>query len=131
MMKREWEQNGSQSDFPWRIALNSDQAEFPPCFCPFSPSQSSGSGGLSTAPTVPTQWVPILCCVCMPEKSLQSCPTLGDPMDYSPPGSSVHGILQARILEWVAISFSRGSSRPRDRIFISCVSCIGRRVLYH
>ena len=45
----------------------------------------------------------------------QSCPTLYDPMDCSPPGSSVHGILQARILEWVAISFSRGSSRPRDQ----------------
>ena len=44
----------------------------------------------------------------------QSCPTLCDPMDCSPPGSSVHGILQARILEWVATSFSRGSSRPRD-----------------
>ena len=48
----------------------------------------------------------------------QSCPTLCDPMDSSPPGSSVHGILQARILEWVAISFSRGSSQPRDRILI-------------
>ena len=47
-------------------------------------------------------------------KSLQSCLTLCDPMDYSPPGSSVHGILQARILEWGAISFSRGSSQPRD-----------------
>ena len=45
----------------------------------------------------------------------QSCPTLCDPVDCSPPGSSAHGILQARILEWVAISFSRGSSRPRDR----------------
>ena len=45
----------------------------------------------------------------------QSCPTLCDPMDCSPPGSSVHGILQARILEWVAISFSRGSSQPRDK----------------
>ena len=44
----------------------------------------------------------------------QSCPTLWDPVDCSPPGSSAHGILQARILEWVAISFSRGSSRPRD-----------------
>ena len=44
----------------------------------------------------------------------QSCLTLCDPMDCSPPGSSVHGILQARILEWVAISFSRGSSWPRD-----------------
>ena len=45
-------------------------------------------------------------------KLLQSCPTLSDAMDYSPPGSSVHGILQARTLQWVAISFSRGSSHP-------------------
>ena len=44
----------------------------------------------------------------------QSRPTLCDPMDCSPPGSSVHGILQARMLEWVAISFSRRSSQPRD-----------------
>ena len=44
----------------------------------------------------------------------QSCPTLCNPMDCSLPGSSVHGIFQARVLEWVAISFSRGSSRPRD-----------------
>ena len=47
------------------------------------------------------------------------------PMDYSPPSSSIHGILQARILEWVAISFSRGSSWPRDQTHISCVSCTG------
>ena len=45
----------------------------------------------------------------------QSCLTLCDPVDCSPPGSSVHGIFQARILEWVAISFSRGSSQPRDQ----------------
>ena len=49
-------------------------------------------------------------------------------MDCSPPGSSVHEISQGRILEWVAISFSRGSSRPGDQIH---VSCIGRGVLYH
>ena len=48
--------------------------------------------------------------MCVRAKSIQSCPTLSDPMDYSMPGSSVRGILQARILEWVAISFSRGSS---------------------
>ena len=48
----------------------------------------------------------------------QSCPTLCDPMDCSPPGSSVHGILQARILEWVAIPFSRGSSRARDGTWV-------------
>ena len=46
-------------------------------------------------------------------------------------GSSVHGILQARILEWAAIAFSRGSSWPRDRTLVSHVSCIGRWVLYH
>ena len=47
---------------------------------------------------------------------------LCDPMDCSLPGSSVHGILQARILEWVAISFSRGSSQPRDQTRISCIA---------
>ena len=49
-------------------------------------------------------------------------------MDYSPPGSSVHRISHARILEWIAISFSRGSSQPRDRTW---VSYIGRQILYH
>ena len=51
-----------------------------------------------------------------------------DPMDYSPQGSSLHGISQARILEWVAISFSRGSFQHRDQIH---VSCIDRRILYN
>ena len=60
----------------------------------------------------------------------QSCPTLCDPMDCSPPGSSVHEIFQARILEWVAISSSGGSSRPRDQTHISCISCMGRQILY-
>ena len=55
----------------------------------------------------------------------QSCPALCDPMDCSPPGSSIHGIFQARVLEWVAISFSRGSSWPRDRTWVS--STAGRR----
>ena len=49
----------------------------------------------------------------------------------SPPSSSVHGIFQARILEWVAISYSRGSSWPRDWIHVSCVFCIVRRILYY
>ena len=49
----------------------------------------------------------------------QSCPTLCDPMDCNPPGSSAHGIFQARVLEWVAISFARGSSQPRDRTRVS------------
>ena len=56
---------------------------------------------------------------CVPAKSLQSCPTLCDPVDYSLTGSSVHGILQARTLEWAAMSSSRGSSWPGDRTCIS------------
>ena len=73
--------------------------------------------------TVPTLLRPDLCLFSsVHAKSLQSCPTLCHPMDCSPPGSSVHGILQERILEGVAILFSRGSSRPRDRTHISCRS---------
>ena len=52
----------------------------------------------------------------------QSCLTLCNPMDFSPPGSSVHGISQARVLEWIAISFFRGSSQPRDQTWISCIA---------
>ena len=64
-------------------------------------------------------------------KSFQSYPTLCDPVDHSLPGSSVRGIFQARILEWVAMSFSGRSSPPRHPTRISRVSCIGRQVLYH
>ena len=64
-------------------------------------------------------------CVCA-----QSCPTLCDPMDCSPPGSSVHGVPQARRLEWVTIFSSRGSSWSKDQTCISCVSCIDRWILY-
>ena len=60
----------------------------------------------------------------------QLCLTLCDPLDCSPPGTAVHGILQARMLEWVAIPFSRGSLQPRDQTRVSCVSCIGRQILY-
>ena len=59
----------------------------------------------------------ICVCVCL---VAQSCPALCNPTDYS--GSSVHGILQARILEWVAVSFSRGSSQPRDQTQVSCIA---------
>ena len=51
----------------------------------------------------------------------QSCPTLCDPLDCSPPGSSVHGILQTRILQWIAIFFSRGSSQPGDQTQVFCI----------
>ena len=64
-------------------------------------------------------------------KSLQLCVTLSDLMDCSPPGSSIQGIFQARILEWVAMPFPGASSQPRDRTLISCVSCIGRRIPNH
>ena len=70
-------------------------------------------------------------CVCA-----QLCLTVCDPMDCSPPGSSVHGILQARILEWVVISSSRRSSWLRDKTRVSCIGkwilyhCIGRQILY-
>ena len=61
--------------------------------------------------------------------SLQSCLTLCDPIDCRPPGCSVHGILQARIVEWVAMPSSRESAPPRDRTLVSYVSCTGRWVL--
>ena len=69
-----------------------------------------------------TQSVCVCVCVCVCAWVVQSCPTLCDLMNYSPPGFSVHGILQARILEWIATPFSRGSSRPRDRTLVSCTA---------
>ena len=65
----------------------------------------------------------ILMCVCA--KSPQSCLSLCNPTDCDPPGSSVIGTLQARILEWVAVPSSRRSSKPRDRTHVSYISCIG------
>ena len=58
----------------------------------------------------------------MKEKVTQSCLTLCDPMDCSVAGSSVHGIFQTRMLEWVAVAFSKGSSQPRDQTQVSCIS---------
>ena len=76
------------------------------------------------SPNIRTMCPPTSCC-CLVTKSRL---TLCDPMNSSPPGSSVHGISRAWILEWVAIFSSRGSSQPRDR---SCISCIERWILYH
>ena len=70
-----------------------------------------------------TRWVLLLLLL-----SLQSCPTLCDPMNHSPLGSSVCGILQARVLEWVAMHRSRGSSQPRDQT-LGLLHC--RQILYH
>ena len=61
----------------------------------------------------------------------QLCPTLCNPVDCSPSGYTVHGIFQTRVLKWVAISFSEGSSRHRDQTCIFWVSYSGRQILYH
>ena len=66
---------------------------------------------------------------CLHAELLPSCPPLCNPVDYSQPGSSVHGILQARILEWVAMPSSRASSPPKDRTHVSCSSSIGMEIL--
>ena len=78
--------------------------------------ESLGQQGDETNPKENQSWIFILFC-----EVAQSCLTLCNPMDCSLPGFSVHGILQARILEWVTISFSRGSSRPRDWTRVSCI----------
>ena len=82
-----------------------------------------GNGGLRSRPRKSV-------CPCVYAQLIQSCSTLCDPMDCSPPSSSVHGILQARILQWVAMPSSRGSSQPRDQPHVF-VSCIDRWILYH
>ena len=80
--------------------------------------------------------IPLSLCVCVcvcvcARLDAQLCQTLCSAMDCSPPGASVHGIFQARILELVAISPSRGSSQSRDWTCVSCISSTGRRFLYH
>ena len=89
---------------------------------PFSPWLPHPDAHSCWALGVPFSRVSICCCL-----AAKSCPALCNLMDYSLPGSSVQGILQARILEWVFISFSRRSSQPRDWMGISC---IGRQILY-
>ena len=75
---------------------------------------------------LPRKYLRRVCCMCA--KSPQSCQILCDSMDRSSPGSSVYRIYQARILEWVAMSYSRVSSLPRVQTCVSYVSCIGRQV---
>ena len=74
-------------------------------------------------------------CVCVRARAraklLQLCLPLYDLIDYRPPGSPIHGLLQVRILEWVAVPSSRGSSLLSDGTRVSYVSSIGWRVLYH
>ena len=73
-------------------------------------------------------WLFVFVCVC---SVVQSCLTLSSPMDINTAGSSAHGVFQERILDWVAIFYSRGSPQHSDRNCVSCVSWIGRRILYH
>ena len=108
----------------------------PPPLTPTLSHQHPKESKLSFPPTWPLYWLLrreqpdpnfghiTLMCVCL--LASQTCPTLCDLMDCSPPGLSVHGILQTRILEWVDIPYSKGSSRPRDQTHISFISCIGR-----
>ena len=77
---------------------------------------------MSYQPIYTSAWV----CV-----STRSCLILSNPMDCSPPGPSVHGLFQARILECIVISYSRKSSRLRDWTCVANVSCIGKQILYH
>ena len=79
-----------------------------------------GLASVVTSVKIWNVWWWLLLCVCM--LVTQSCPTLCNPVDCSLPSSSVHGIFQARILLWVAISFSRGSSWPRDQTQVSCIA---------
>ena len=100
----------------WKSALPTwTQFSEPPSPCCSCSPSSDASCSLDSLP------------LCVPAQSLQCCLPLGNAMDCSPSGFSVHGISQARILEWVAIFFSRGSSQCRDRTHASCVSCIAGR----
>ena len=96
------------------------------------PSHWSHHSALSRVPWAP-QYVLISClfyaCILSRFSHAQLFATLWT-VAHSP-GSSVHGIVQARTLEWVTMPFSKGSSQPRDRIHVSCISCIGRLILYH
>ena len=86
--------------------------------------------GFLVSPCYSLYIVPNMLCMCA-RSVAQSCLTLCNPMHCSPPGSSVHGVFQARILEWVAISYSIGSSWSRDWTHVSWVSCIVSQILYH
>ena len=94
------------------------------CCCNYSEWPRSGGGlpnAATCAPCSASAWTSAVSCA----QSRQLCPTLCDPADHILPGSSVQGVLQARILKGVAMPFSRGSSQPRDRTPVSYISYIG------
>ena len=76
--------------------------------------------GVAKSRTQLSNWIQLINSLCV--LVAQSCLTLCGLMDCGPPGSSAHGVLQARILEWVTIPFSRGSSQPRDQTWVSCIA---------
>ena len=100
-----------------------------PCFhsCPLQSIFNTFLSDLLTNKSrhITPQFKALHACTCA-----QSCPILCHPMNCSLTGSSVHGVFQARIMQWVAIFFSRVSSRSRDQTHVSCVSCIGRQFIY-
>ena len=99
------------------------------CTCyHLSPQNSDLIRSLSCSKTPVASKLLLNSCLC---SVAQSYLTLCNPKDCSPPGSSVHGIFLARILDWVSISFSRGFSSPRDQTWVSCVSCIADRFFTH
>ena len=117
----------SKPTSPWNMSqfasIMQSEAPFPSWFC-------SAYFCIFPVTSHILPWVKvssILVCVCVCVYT-QSCPTLCDSMHCSPPGSSVHVIFQERILKWVAISSSRGSSYPREWTHVSCIS---RWILYH
>ena len=89
-----------------------------------SENQLPLQGGKANSTSHSHKWecMPCACTGCMRAKMLQPCPTLCDAVDHSPPGNSARGILQARILEWVAISSFRESFWPRDQTWVSCIA---------
>ena len=114
--------------FPAPIASNQGMSDSFHSSAPlpdFESVSNIGDGGW--IPCYSKLWIDNLCLFSFESESevAQSCPTLCDPMDCSLSGSSVRGIFQARVLEWIAISFSRGYSRPRNRTLVSRIA--GRR----
>ena len=89
---------------------------FPSYPCSIKANECKKKSGVLSLRIWPSSYMHCACSV------TKLCPTLCDPIDCSPPGSTVHGILQARILEWVVMPFSRGSSQPRDRTPASCIA---------